>query len=92
VLVLGSFKLWQRSKIDSNYKYFICFILNQKYKQEDKSNVKNVFLNMIKLLYKGKELLFDPKFERANLASSHGLKVQTKNNNGLLIVIVIVGP
>ena len=45
---------------------------------------------MIKLLYKGKELLFDPKFERANLASSHGLKVQTKNNNGLLIVIVIV--
>ena len=27
---------------------------------------------MIKLLYKGKELLFDPKFERANLASSHG--------------------
>ena len=61
VLVLGSFKLWQRSKIDSNYKYFICFILNQKCKQEDKSNVKNVFLDMIKLLYKGKELLFDPK-------------------------------
>ena len=48
VLVLGSFKLWQRSKIDSNYKYFICFILNQKYKQQDKSNVKNVFLDMIK--------------------------------------------